>query len=271
MKFIYSFIIGLLVINTAISQTTTHKNDSVVNYTDINNKKQGTWIKHYDNGNIAYKTYFINDIPVGEYKRYYYNGKVKADILYDKKPTGTGTATLYWDDGVLMATGFYKNIKVKDSIWTMYGTDGALVVRLTFKDGIKNGKEAKYFRNGRFSEVLTWKDGVKDGVWRWYYDNGQVRMETKYKMKKRDGLFRVYYETGKFYIEGRYVNDYREGKWMFYDAHGNVDKEVDYVHGVASNHAEVELELTKKLQEWEKNKGNIPEPSVDDVYGNQRR
>ena len=96
-------------------------------------------------------------------------------------------------------------------------------------------------------------------------------METVYKMKKREGPFRVYFPTGKFYIEGNYKNDYRVGKWKFYDANGNITREVEYVNGVASDQVEIELELTKKMDEWEKNKGSIPEPSIDDVYGNQRR
>ena len=271
MKVIATLLISLFTISNLISQTNTQKKDSVINYKDINDKRQGHWEKKFDNGNIAYKAYFINNIPVGEYTRYYYTGAIKAKINYAEDKSGKGKAVLFWDDGKKMAEGNYVDIKVKDSIWDMYAADGALIVKIKYKNGIKNGREIKYFRNKYPSEMISWKNGIKNGVWRWYYDNGQVRMEKKFDMGKQEGPFRTYYEKGNIYISGRYEKNKRVGIWKYYDAHGNIEKEIEYVNGVAKDKYKMEQELTNKIQEWENNKGSIPEPSIENMMNNQRR
>jgi antitoxin component YwqK of YwqJK toxin-antitoxin module len=273
MKEIKYFILSiniLFFVVQGISQTS--KSDTVFNYTDINGNKQGYWIKKFKNGNYAYKAYFVNNIPVGPYYRYYENGNLLAKIDYAKDKSGKGKAVLYWDDGKKMAEGNYVDIKIKDSIWNMYATDGSLIVKIQYNKGFKNGKEIKYFRSKYPSEEITWKNGIKDGVWRWYYDGGQIRMETKYVNGEREGPFRVYYKSGNPYIIGHYKNSLREGKWTFYLYDGTVDKVVNYKNGVADNEVEMELELTKKIEEWDKNKGKIPEPTIENLMNsNQRR
>jgi antitoxin component YwqK of YwqJK toxin-antitoxin module len=271
MKIIFTFFICLFSLGLVISQTNNQKKDSVVNYTDINGKRQGNWEKKFDNEKPAYKAYFINSIPVGGYIRYYYSGGVMAKINYLKDKSGNGKAILYWDDGLIMAEGNYVNIKVKDSIWNMYSADSALIVKIKYDKGIKNGREIKYFRNSYPSEMISWTKGIKDGVWRWYYDNGKTRMETKYKMGKQDGLFRAYFESGQIYIQGHYENNKRIGTWKFYDAHENIEKELEYLNGKAKNEYEIEMELSNKLQEWKDNKGNIPEPTIKNMMNSGKR
>ena len=269
MKVIIYLFIAVLTINTNFAQTT-QKNDSVVNYLDINKKKQGKWLKPYDNGKTAYEAFFVNDIPVGEFKRYYYNGKIKAKINYTKDKSGKGTAILYWDNGVKMAEGNYVNIKIKDGIWKMYGTDGALMVKIAYTNGKKNGEEIKYFRNGNPSEIITWKYDVKSGVWRQYYEDGKTRLETVYKNGYRNGVFQMFYETGRYYVKGHYIEGLREGVWIWNDRLGEVWKSIEYKEGVPLNEDELDFELTKQLDKWEKEKGTIPEPTVESIMNGGR-
>lgn len=269
MKIIIYLFIAVLTISTSTSQTT-QKNDSVVNYLDINKKKQGKWVKPYDNEKTAYEAFFINDIPVGEYNRYYYSGKIKAKINYSQDKSGKGKAVLYWESGVKMAEGNYINIKVKDGVWKMYGTDGALMVQITYSNGKKNGEEIKYFRPKTPSEVITWKNDVKNGIWRQYYQNGRTRLETIHKNGYREGIFQMFYESGRYYVKGRYIGDLRNGKWDYYDKSGEIWKTIEYKNGRATNESEIGLELTKQLDKWEKEKGTIPEPSVESIMNGGR-
>lgn len=270
MKVIIYLFIGVFTINIAISQTNNQKKDSVINYLDINKKKQGKWVKPYDNGKTAYEAFFINDIPVGEYKRYYYNGKLKAKINYSKDNSGKGKAVLYWDNGVKMAEGNYININVKDGIWKMYGIDGALMVKITYSNGKKNGEEIKYFRNHNPSEIITWKNDVKNGVWRQFYEDGKTRLETLYKNGYREGVFQMFYETGRYYVKGNYHLDLRDGKWDYYDKSGKVWKTIEYDFGKPLNEAELGLELSKQLDKWEKERGTIPEPTLENMMNGGR-
>ena len=70
---IYRFflIICLSVISQSIAaQNVGQKGDTLINYTDINNMKQGVWRKVYPNGKLAYEGKFRNDKPIGVFNRY---------------------------------------------------------------------------------------------------------------------------------------------------------------------------------------------------------
>jgi len=245
------------------AQNVGQKGNTKLNYTDINGKKQGKWMKKYPNGKIAYEAFFINDRPVKAYKRCYKSGQIKLDIYYDKN--SNGHAKLYWDTKKLMAEGNYVNINVKDSIWNMYGVDGKLMVTIAYKNGVKNGKEIKYYRNGKTAEILEWKNNIKDGIWNWYYDNGKPRMKTHHVNGVREGSFWFYHENGIPYMTGYYKNDLRDGVWKFYSNKYKLIKTITYVNGKATNQDELDEEETKQFEEWEKMKGKIPEPTLESI------
>ncbi|MCF0207492.1 MAG: hypothetical protein HUK15_08695, partial [Bacteroidales bacterium] len=54
---------------------------TIINYIDINKKKQGKWVKKYDNGQIRYEGFFTNDQPTGTFKYYHENGKQKSILV----------------------------------------------------------------------------------------------------------------------------------------------------------------------------------------------
>ena len=249
--------------NYMFSQNIGQKGNSKVNYTDINGKKQGKWTKKFPNGKKAYEAYFINDRPVNEYKRYYKSGQLKLEVNYDKR--SNGFAKLYWDTKKIMAEGNYVDINIKDSIWNMYGVDGVLMLKISYKKGIKDGKEIKYFRNGRVNEEIEWANDMKNGVWNWYYDNGKPRMKAHHINNVRTGGFWFYHENGMPYITGKYKNDLREGIWNFYTKDYKLIKSITYVNGKPTNKEELDEEMTKQIEEWEKMDGKIPEPTIESI------
>ena len=263
MKKIGVLFLIVLFTNSMFSQNVGQKGNSRINYTDINGKKQGKWIRKYAGGKIAYEAFFVNDKLVGKYKRYYKSGQLKLDVNYDKN--SNGFARLYWDTKKKMAEGNYVNTNIKDSVWNMYGTDGALMTKISYKHGIKDGKEIKYFRNGNKNEVLEWKNNIKDGVWDWYYETGKPRMKTHHKNGKRDGAFWFYHDNGLPYMTGRYKNDLKDGEWKFYTNKHKLIKTITFVNGRATNQDELDDEMTKQIEEWEKMKGKIPEPTIESI------
>src|SRR5574344_1919675 len=88
----------VLLSNISFSQVGLKENDTLINYVDINKKKQGKWHKKYKNGKTRYKGQFINDIPVGTFNYYYDNGKIKSIMNY-KDQTGFSTVEMYWEKG----------------------------------------------------------------------------------------------------------------------------------------------------------------------------
>lgn len=237
----------------------------LINYTDIQGNRQGKWHRKYASGKTAFTGYFVMNKLIGEYKRYYESGVLKAVINYNK--TGSvGYAVLYWDKKKRMADGKYINQNIKDSIWNYYGTDGVLKAQESYNSGIRNGAVKSFYPNGKQLTVINYKEGKKDGVWKTFYEDGKVRFETKHINDKRDGPFNVYFESGSVYLKGRYKNDFPDGKWIMYNADGTIWKEMEYVNGKLVNEEKYNEEFKKQMKEWEGMKGKIPEPNEGDFY-----
>jgi len=62
--------------------------------------KQGKWIGKYPDGTLKYEGKFFNDKPVGEWKRYHENGKLKAQMSYYQN-SGRAFTSLFDTDGKL--------------------------------------------------------------------------------------------------------------------------------------------------------------------------
>lgn len=265
---VYSLVIFITISSFAYSQNIGQKGDSIINYIDINGKKQGYWKKKYKNENIAYEAYFRNDKIYGEYKRYYETGAIQALVKYDKAGN-FGRAILYYDDGIKMAEGNYINQNVKDSTWKYYTTDGVLIIEETYKNSKKNGISKRYFRNGKVSQSVPWENGVINGVYTEYYESGQKLIETVYKKGINDGLFYRYHENNATAIKGMYKNNISEGKWQYFDSKGGLIQEIEFKNGKAINENKMLEEFDKHLKEWERNKGNIQEPSENNIFNNK--
>ena len=58
-----------------------HSRLAKTNFTDSLGRKQGYW-KKYSKDTLKYEGQFKDDIPVGEFKYYFFDGKVKAHTTY---------------------------------------------------------------------------------------------------------------------------------------------------------------------------------------------
>lgn len=242
----------------------------LINYTDIQGNRQGKWQRKFESGKIAYTGYFVNNILIGDFKRYFETGKLKAYIKYNK--TGSvGYAILNWNNETKMAEGKYVNQNVKDSIWNYYYESGKLAATESYKEGVKDGAFKNYFENGVLSQILTYKSNKKDGLWKTFFENGAVRYETKHINNKRDGPFNVYFDDGKLYLKAHYKNDMPDGKWTFYNKDGSIWKELEYINGKLVDEDKYNEEFKKQMLEWEKMKGKFKEPTEGDFYKNNNR
>lgn len=250
------------------SQNVGQKGDSIVNYKDINGMKQGLWKKRYKNGQTTYIAHFKNDKFIGNYKRYYKNGKQSLEVDYDNKEAGP--AKIFYDNGVLGSEGNYINRNVKDGLWKYYGVDGRLVVQAHYKNGIIHGQELKFWRNGKKMEEKNWIDGKQEGLWAQWFENGNSKLKTRMINDKRSGLYYAYYKTGKYYIKGRYKDNLRIGPWSYFDKDGAVTRATEYTNGKAADAAERDAKTAKEIKEWEEMKGMIPNPDIKNMFEYQR-
>jgi len=267
MRRIFSLIIiSLISISISMSQNVGQKGDSIVNYKDINGLKQGKWSKIYKNKKVAYTATFKNDKFIGEYHRFYKNGRPSLIVNYDLEGKESGYGRIFYDNKKLASEGNYIKKNIKDGLWKYYAVDGRLVMEITYSNGVKNGKELTYWSNGKVMQEKNWKNGVEDGLWAQYFQNGSNKLKTRMVNGKRDGLYYVYYPNGHYYAKGAYKNNLRDGRWIYADTEGKVTRDTEYTNGIPADQDKIDKETTRKLEEYEQMKGLIPDPTIDNMF-----
>ncbi len=253
-KLAVSVVITFLISVIAIAQT-----DTVFNQTDANKLKQGWWKKSYPDGKLMYKGFFRDNKPVGEMRRYYETGALKASLNYDSKGE-YARARLMYADGQVAATGNFVN-SLKDSTWSYYSYyDHSLTTREIYAKGKRNGTMVNYYSNGNPSEMITWVEDRKDGPWEQYFADNTLKLKARYKDGKLEGEFLVNYDSGKPYLKGGYKNGLREGKWSFFNEDGTTDMELTYNSGVTPDTEKLDARQQELFQMIEENKGKFEEP-----------
>jgi len=228
-----------------------------INQTDANGHKLGHWIGKYTNGTIRYDGSFTDNKPVGEWKRFHENGRIKAH-LYHYPNTDKASAELFDENGVRYAKGNYKGT-AKDSTWDYYN-NLKLVSKENYTDGVKNGKSITYFENGTPATESNWVGGLLDGVSRSYYASGKKKMEIMYQKGKHQGLNLVYYESGRTEIKGQYNNDLPDETWKFMDENDKVKYELHYKSGVLLNPEVVDSIQAGEFSAFDRAKGRLKDP-----------
>jgi len=257
------FILGMLLLFVAdvlVAQTSV-PTDSVINYIDINGLKQGKWEKKDLNGKLRFEAYFIDDKPVGDFKRFDENGNLYAWLKYNNQGE-KASVTFYHKTGKTAATGKYIG-KAQDSIWNYFDEDGGLYLQESYNNGVKNGQFKQYTSEGVMIEEVSWKNGVKDGPWKKFYVEGQKMWDATYVNGKLEGPFKSWYKNGGLQKEGVYVNDFEEGDWKAYSEAGNLLKTYHYKNGVSP---EADAEKENMLKELDEEKGKLDDPveHIDD-------
>jgi len=251
-------------------QFTNAQSDTVFNQSDANNYKQGYWKKFFPNGKLMYKGFFKDNKPVGEMRRYFESGAIKAVLNYD--PQGEyAHAQLFYENGSPAADGkFYHSLK--DSIWTYYSFYNKTVTsRESYVKGKRHGMMLNYFNNGDVSEKLEWKNDQKSGLWEQYYQGSILKLKANYTDHKLDGDFVVYTADGNLYNTGKYRNDQREDKWTFYNADGTVQIELNYQSGKVAEKEQLDKEQQEFFRSIDEAQGKFNEPDETDFLSPQAK
>lgn len=254
-----SLLLALLMISAINSVYSAGQNDTIWNQKDEKGQKQGFWKISYENGAIKYQGFFKNNKPVGNFKRFYDDGTIKAIQYYYTDGVSVYTE-LYYNNGVLAAKGKYVN-SLKDSIWNYYSYyDKSLKLTENYSLGKKHGVSKKFYENGQLAEEIDWKNNMKDGKWIQYFPNADTLLKAIFVNDSRQGLFVTYYPGNKIESKGNFSKNLMEGEWEYFDLNGNLKMKTQYIKGENQNKAAVEKAQEEFFKKIEENKGKIPEP-----------
>jgi len=201
-----------------------------INRVDEHGKRQGPWKKTDTAGKVVYRGQFIDGVPVGEFRYYYPDGKLKTVSRMSESGKKASTVT-YFPNGNKMAAGNYVNEK-KDSTWRFFSeSNGTLVSQDNYTAGVINGLSKIFYPDSTLSEQYYYKNGLKDGLWEQYYLDGKLKLRGAFKAGDKQGVFKTYYPDGKLMIDGRYEQGHQDGTWVFYNEKGVITKKEIYLRG----------------------------------------
>jgi antitoxin component YwqK of YwqJK toxin-antitoxin module len=248
----------------AISLISVGQTETDINKTDQQGRKQGHWIKKYQDKNIMYDGFFKDNHPVGEFKRYNEDKSLKSLLIYSDDGN-EAVATIYHSNGFIASKGKYINQK-KEGKWQFFSaaTEGYLISEENYSGNFRNGTSFKYYPDGTMAEGVNYVNDVRQGEWVQYYPNGIPCLKSSYLNGSVNGKFEVWFDNGKIEFSGQYKNDVRDGPWLFYNNDGTFKYEIKYKDGYTNDRrlADEESEFINLL---EKNKGRIADPEKTGV------
>ena len=96
-------------------------------------------------------------------------------------------------DGLLYIEG---TDELADGTFTSLGEGGTLYSEFSINKGKRHGPSIVYWSNGNIAFKADFEDGVCNGDQLFYYKNGQMQSHNKMKNDVRHGLCKEYNEDG---------------------------------------------------------------------------
>lgn len=171
----------------------------------------------YDNGNLRSSIQYEGELMDGVAEYYYYNGRIKCRIPYEKGNVVDCNVPVLDEDGAVFRTDIWRNGKCR-----VYNIAGSLIGEFSLFNGNSQGDERWYNNDGTLRETCTCVNGKYEGLRKFYYGNGQVRQQECFFNDMRQGETVSFYENGKIHSTTPYVNDKAEGVAKLYNENGTL-------------------------------------------------
>lgn len=242
------------------------QNDTI-NQTDVNDKRQGYWVKyHSEGGKKKSEGYFKDGFQRGTFKHYYPDGSIQT-ILKHRAKSDTSDAVYFHTNGKKMGEGIYVK-GLKEGLWLFYDDREILSSGEMYSSGKKNGASNVFYLNNKLAKSENFVNDTLAGAYKEYFDNGKVKEEGVYKKGSKHGEVKMYYPNGVSKTIGNYALGKRHGKWVYFDEDGKVTAQEMYRYNklekqTLSEDAEQEK---KEFQEiLDRKEGNYtPEETIDE-------
>ena len=172
------------------------------------------------------------------------------------------SASLFDDKGTLYAKGVFEG-NLRDSTWQFFKGEKLILIE-NYKRGKRDGKSTGYDRNGKVNSEKEWKNDSPDGRCVDYYPGGTKRSVVAYQEGKRNGPAMFYDESGVVSMDGKYAGDLSDGDWNVYDKEGKLKYVIKYNKGEIINKDTLDSMQLEEFTKYEKARGQIPEPKVNE-------
>ncbi len=136
-----------------------------------------------------------------------------------------GTFKKYHNNGYLALETRYNNSAKRMGEYKQYQeSDGRLILKRHYKDGLIDGEESRYFGSGEEAvEVLTnYHNGMKHGVQKHFKRHNKHPSITHYKNGLMHGENITYHNNGQIMTRANYTDGIKNGLTEYYDDQGKL-------------------------------------------------
>ena len=152
-------------------------------------------------------------------RQYDADGVIECETMYEKGKQ-SGVQRFFFKNGSVQSERYYKDDVAYGSI-KEYTESGALVFYTARNGGHSIKRE--YWGNSKVLKRETSRlDGINDGMEKNYYRDGTLQRERMYEKGKPTGFVREYFKNGKVQREFCHKENAISGYWKEYDESGTL-------------------------------------------------
>ncbi|MFH1722015.1 MAG: zinc-ribbon domain-containing protein [Candidatus Altiarchaeota archaeon] len=191
-------------------------------YYSKDNKRVGPYVRWWDNEKTqkqAEGCYNLKGEKIGTWNEWDREGENTKRMNY--KSGVLDGLYLEWSEGYLLGEKSYKDGKL-DGAETVYHRKSEVVSRRTqWSDGVKNGRDEEFFRDGSQSKITIYEKGEWAGKSTEYWEDGTVKYQ-------RDGEMRLS-SDGKKRFYGEYYSNQANAPPTLCREEGGIMEDCEYV------------------------------------------
>ena len=125
------------------------------------NRKTGSWIEYFCNGNMKNKLTFVNGRPDGYAIMYHENGKISEEGNW-KANRWVGGYKLYYENGQVQHEFVFNQSGKREGPQTYYYDNGQKAIEGNFANGKESGVIKEFYENGDIKAEKNYAEGNVD-------------------------------------------------------------------------------------------------------------
>ena len=191
--------------------------------------KDGKFTGYYQNGSKKYVKRYEDDIPAGKWQYYTMAGKTNAEEIYVDGKRDDEWYRLEQNGDV------YYQFWDMDSLISEYAdlhySNGQLIEKISYKDGLKDGKFTGYYPSGKVEYIKRYEEDKPMGEWKFVKEDGSTKKIERYEMGKKNEEWITYEENGdvyyQYWVQDSLISEYAD----LHYPNGQLIEKISYKEG----------------------------------------
>jgi len=174
---------------------------------------------YYPNYQLKEKYAYKDSLPHGKWIGYYKDGETKhVKRFEDGKKQGKWQ--FFTENGDVHTFELYENDK-RNSEWFKKGEGKDIYYQFWDMDSLVSEYADLHYPNGQLIEKISYKEGLKNGKFTGYFQNGAKKYVKRYENDEPEGKWQYYTMAGKTNAQEIYVGGKRNEEWFRIEENGD--------------------------------------------------